>query len=565
MAKINSKILFLTTSPRTPEKMIPEISLLIKNFGGQKWCAETQREFMEVLRQEQFFNGKGEKDPAFSARDRINRGPKSLGFVQLSPTIAVTPAGEELIGAEGKAGLNEVFLRQLLKFQVPSPFHKPSAKAADFCVKPYLELLRLVRTLGTLKFDELQIFGMQLTDWRKFEDIVQKIDTFRVAKTQYKGNYSSFKRTYIVNELKDIYKERIAKGDIKTRESKKTSVNKFLATQAQNMRDYADAGFRYLQATGLVHVSHVGKSLSIVPDRIEDVDYLLKTISREPCLINDEAAYMAYLGSADTPKLLTDSKKALVEKLRRDFPHISFNGEMEAKELKALLANALEERKAETLRLQVEAIKDYRQYDDIQAAFRSICAKTLYDAPLMFEWNMWRAMTMLDGGDIKANLHFDDFGNPLSVAQGNMADIVCDYGDYMLIVEVTLASGQKQYEMEGEPVSRHLGAIKKYSGKPCYCLFVSPTINEACVAHFYVLHQMDIAYYGGKSSITPLPLHIFQKMLEDSFKADFTPTPSHVRSFFEHSAQLAAQSSNELEWYGKLQDSAVKWFCTSLT
>jgi hypothetical protein len=31
-------------------------------------------------------------------------------------------------------------------------------------------------------------------------------------------------------------------------------------------------------------------------------------------------------------------------------------------------------------------------------------------------------MTMLDGGEIKANLKFDDFGNPMLTAQGNMAD-----------------------------------------------------------------------------------------------------------------------------------------------
>ena len=37
MAKsIDSKVLFITTSPRTPEKMIPEIDLLSKNFEGKK-------------------------------------------------------------------------------------------------------------------------------------------------------------------------------------------------------------------------------------------------------------------------------------------------------------------------------------------------------------------------------------------------------------------------------------------------------------------------------------------------------------------------------------------------
>ncbi|MDD2288387.1 MAG: AlwI family type II restriction endonuclease, partial [Bacteroidales bacterium] len=168
-------------------------------------------------------------------------------------------------------------------------------------------------------------------------------------------------------------------------------------------------------------------------------------------------------------------------------------------------------------------------------------------------------MTMLDGGEIKANLNFDDFGNPLSTAQGNMADIVCDYIDFLVSVEVTTSSGQKQYDMEGEPVSRHLGKIKKESNKPCYCLFIAPTINEACIAHFYALHSLNISYYGGKSTIIPLPLNIFQKMLEDSYKANYIPTPYHVKKFFEYSNDLIKTCKNEIEWYDEIKRKALNW------
>jgi hypothetical protein len=41
------------------------------------------------------------------------------------------------------------------------------------------------------------------------------------------------------------------------------------------MRDYADACVRYLRATGLVNISHLGKSISIVPEKIQEVDYFL--------------------------------------------------------------------------------------------------------------------------------------------------------------------------------------------------------------------------------------------------------------------------------------------------
>lgn len=536
--------------------MIPEIELLVKHFTGKVWNTGTQQAFMDILREEQFFNGKGENDPALSARDRINRAPKSLGFVSLSPSISLTPAGYALLSHKRK---DEVFLRQMLKFQVPSPYHKPTAKAAFFRVKPYLELLRLVRTMGILRFDELQIFGMQLTDWHDFDKIVRKIELFRIAKTAQKGSYRTFKTSCLRNELTRIFEDRIASGETKTRESDDASLDKFLKTQSSNMRDYADACFRYLRATGLVNVSHVGKSLSIVPERTEDVDYILKTVDREPCFVDDEKSYAAYLGDAATPSLLTDDRQRLVAKLHAEFPETETRQDASVATLRNLLAELIEQRKTDTLCKQVRDIKDYKLYDEIQNTFRQIEKNELYDTPLMLEWNIWRAMTMLDGGEIKANLNFDDFGKPLSTAQGNVSDIVCDYGDYMLSVEVTMASGQKQYEMESEPVSRHLGKMKKTFGKPCYCLFVAPTINEACIAHFYALHNMSISYYGGKSVIIPLPLNIFQKMLEDSYKANYTPNPSQVRCFFEYSEELARKCGDETVWYERITEKALNW------
>lgn len=67
MANINSKVIFVTTSPRTPAKMIPEIDLLYQNFAGQEWNNDTQIAFMKLLKEENFFNGEGANDPAFSA------------------------------------------------------------------------------------------------------------------------------------------------------------------------------------------------------------------------------------------------------------------------------------------------------------------------------------------------------------------------------------------------------------------------------------------------------------------------------------------------------------------
>ncbi len=556
MARIDSKVIFVTTSPRTPAKMIPEIELLHTHFAGQQWNNETQRAFMELLKEENFFNGEGANDPAFSARDRINRAPKALGFVVLSPTIQLTPAGQELVNSRRK---DEIFLRQLLKFQVPSPFHKPTENSAEFWVKPYLELFRLVRQVGSLKFDELKMFGLQLVDYREFETIVEKINQFRIAKAQNEGNYKRFRAEYFDRELREIYSEDISSGNTRTRETNDASISKFLNTKASNMRDYADACVRYLRATGLVNISHLGKSISIVPEKIQEVDYFLENADREPCFVDNERQYVAYLGNPQTPTLLTDNRALLEQKIQAEFPQLQVPATATLVELKNLFADQLENRKERILTEQVAAIKDYRQFEEISTTFDQIIDNSLYDTPLMLEWNTWRAMTMLDGGNIKANLKFDDFGNPMSTAQGNMADIVCDYGDFGLTVEVTMQSGQRQYETEGEPVTRHLAKYKRETEKPAYCLFIAPNINDACKAHFYALHKMNIQYYGGTSTIVPLPLTVFIKMVQDSYNANYIPEPRHVQRFFERSNELANSTDNEVDWYNGITQEALNW------
>lgn len=559
MAKsIDSKVVFMTTSPRTPEKMIPEVDLLAKNFTGKKWNSETQTQFMQLLCEENFFHGSGNNDPAFSARDRINRAPKSLGFVVLSPTVQLTSAGKALISAKRK---EEVFLRQLLKFQIPSPYHNPSENAASFFVKPYLEILRLVYKLGTLKFDELMIFGLQITDYRKFDEVAAKIEKFRTERVTSAKKYKDFRQNCFYNELQEIYKSEINSGDISTRESATKTIKDFLGKKASNMRDYADACVRYLRATGLVSVSRIGKSLSIISEKKNDVEFILKNVNREPVFVDDEEKYIEYLGNPEIPQLLTDDKSALIEKLRSELPDEKIDENLSLLKLKEKLDDAILSKKQKILDKQVQEIKDYKQYDDIQTLFDQITDRKsgLSDVPLMLEWNTWRAMTMLDGGNIKANLKFDDFGVPMSTAQGNMADIVCDYGDFDLTVEVTMAGGQTQYEMEGEPVSRHLGKLKKESGKETFGLFIAPNINEACIAHFYMLHSMNISYYGGKSVIVPLPLEVFRKMVEDSFKADYMPNSEQVKMFFEYSRIAAANSSSEQDWYQKMTQKAMNW------
>ncbi|HBN00548.1 MAG TPA: AlwI family type II restriction endonuclease [Firmicutes bacterium] len=555
--RLNGKTLFFTTSPRSPLKMIPEISLLADNFSGKIWNKNTQTAFIELLAKDPNFEGEGfNGDLAFSARDRINRAPKSLGFINLNPNIQLTEVGKLFVLNKRK---EEILLRQLLKFQLPSPYHI-QGENNTFWVKPYLEILRLIKQLETITFDEMCIFAMQLTDFHKFDLIVNKILAFRNEKEHNAGNYKRFYRSIVIRELREIYAEEIANNRLETRESTDNTLQKFINTKRSNLRDYTDACFRYLRATGLVAISHKGRSISIMPDKIADVDYILSNIDRTPVFVENMVAYKNYLFNSCVPKLYTDNKDNLIDYILRHSEKTRNQVEcLDVEQLKDLRDDIIDENKNSIVQAQIKKLKSYSLYNEVIDTYNEIISDELYDIPLMLEWNTWRAMTMLDGGCITGNFKIDDAGQPLSTASGNVADIVCDYGEFGLTVEVTMQNGQRQYETEGEPVARHLAKYKKTANKEAFCLFIAPQINEACVAHFYTLTKTNISYYGGKSIIVPLPLEVFMKMVENSYSAKFVPTPEHIKGLFDFAKNSAEKSMDEKQWFNAVQEKALTW------
>ena len=149
------------------------------------------------------------------------------------------------------------------------------------------------------------------------------------------------------------------------------------------------------------------------------------------------------------------------------------------------------------------------------------------------------------------NFKIDDEGIPLYSAPGNTPDITCQYKNFEMIVEVTMSSGQKQYEMEGEPVARHLGNYKKTTDKDVYCLFIAPQLNRATIAHYYLLYRSNIDYYGGQAKIIPLSLNDFKVMLGNANKAKVKPNSATMKQFMEDIANIAMTTNNENEWQEK--------------
>jgi hypothetical protein len=48
-------------------------------------------------------------------------------------------------------------------------------------------------------------------------------------------------------------------------------------------------------------------------------------------------------------------------------------------------------------------------------------------------------------------------------------------------------------------------------------------------------------------------------MVDDSYKASYTPQPSQVKRFFERSNEIAETSTDEKVWYKGITNEALNW------
>jgi len=388
MAQITSKkTIFFVTSPRTPFKMIEEIRLLTNNYAGQKWDKRVQTSFAYDLSRADFFNGRINKHLDLAARDRITRAPKALGFVDLKPAIQLTKTGNLLLNSRRP---HEIFLRQLLKFQLPSPFHID--KENTFFVKPYLELLRLIYEIDRLSKDEIAIFFMQLIHINKYNAIKNKILSFRHKVKNIDHKKTSYKR--LVNEtykfeLSNLFDKEIAAGNISTRESETKTTLEFLNKKKRNFKDYADAAVRYLRITTLISIHPRTYATYISKDKIKEVEYILTNTPRKPKKVITQNQFKDYLFNPQLPELLVDNKDAIISLIHAYNPHLDIRSlkTKNLETLKDLRDNLIQEKTDKQVSQQTNQLQTYEEYYHIIETFDDITHKRAVDPSLIMEWN----------------------------------------------------------------------------------------------------------------------------------------------------------------------------------
>lgn len=532
MAK--SRAWFFPTSPRSPEVVLDDLKLMAR-LDGRPWGLQIQQDFAALWAEARGIDPAAFHDPGFTARDRMTRAPRLLGLThkpdrgQKGPFV-LTEAGHALLEAVDPT---LVFQRQIAKVQFSSPLHN-NRGFEDMRIRPLTAIVYLMNHLGQLTLDEIAMFVLTTIHYKLLNSTITAIQNYRGALTGYQPGRprAEFREEYIIREVDKVYDSDILAGELAIREGNRSNnlnVREFLKTKRRNLRDYADATMRYLVATGIFVRDIRAQALTFSVEGSADGQFLLDTFGLEPIDTDSETydSYVVdYLGSIAIPSIRRDNPEeqasdldSIANRLETLEPDMAIEVRerfsqakgSERLQLLRMAENTLSERmeveEADTLlNNRAASAEDILQQYEIISDWKS----EQVARPLAYEWNTWRAFVIInDALSVRGNFTRDIDGRPRTTAPAGTADILVEFESFILLVEVTLSKGARQYETEGEPIMRHLGRIQlqlKEAGdtRPVFALFIAESLNQAVIPFMRTQALMNVEMYGGFIRIVPI-------------------------------------------------------------
>ena len=413
--------------------------------------------------------------------------PPASGIPQseIGPIDMITPNGWRLIRADTVPAMQECFLRALAAHYIPSALERKF----DFAVFSPLRhtlaiMLELEKQTGEsrLNFVEMAIVVQLTSSDEPLADIVAQVLALRA------------RRLASLNKRKFDRQEREAAAALH-------------GYAAGTFNDYADTNLRYLKATGLVQSK--GRGLSLVPEKHVFVEKLIQDTGIPD---SDRSYFITLCNGAKLPTDNKDSALAVLDDLLRQLEKrgIPFDATGKPTDTPADIA---------IIRHQIEGILSERneeeyatrqavEWEEIAAYMELIITrkgkKTLSngedievpqaEAPAYFEWVLWRAFLAINSLANKPyearRFKIDQDFLPVGTAPGNGPDLIFEFHDFVIVVEVTLTDNSRQEAAEGEPVRRHVADLVSHygaqSGKPVYGLFIANRIDSNTAETFRI-------------------------------------------------------------------------------
>lgn len=402
---------------------------------------------------------------------------------EIGAPFTLTPNGRRLLAAQSVQGEQEVLLRSLAALRLPSPLEQDYNFASFSPLKHVIDILEKLEEIGAEPYisrlemssiviltngqDDLDSIGSEICDLRRLRAASNAKRKFDVQFIRGVAEYKGFKHG--------------------------------------TLYDYQDVSFRYLKATGLFQSR--GRGITFVPEKRKTA----RLLADIPETQLDAIEYLNRI--AQGLELPTDSlygaKEVLSDLLLiasdRAIAFDSSNYDLSSPDgvslarhdLEQLIFEAKEVQYAGDQVNQINEILAYLQMLDENRTTQQFGEDQLLipkeERPAYFEWLLWRVLLALDCLVVPPNkvrrFDIDQDFLPVGTAPGGGPDVIAEYSDSVLVVEVTLTENSRQEAAEGEPVRRHVADVLEQFeplGKTVYGLFIARRIDTNTAETFRI-------------------------------------------------------------------------------
>ena len=212
------------TTLREAARLKAGLKVLKERFNGKPWSYENQKKFLTLLQQEGIYeSGETKSSKQIEQHGRIwSSAFNELGFAtcykkgnKYAPGgVNITKAGEALLSDDYVE--EDVWLRQLLKVQLPNPLpQKSKNQYPGFHLLPFYATLKIIKECNGISKDEGFIVNT-LKTMKEADRAVKVIEKYREGLCRIRKKGKDATRKYIVQQQCNMAK-RLYKDEIKER------------------------------------------------------------------------------------------------------------------------------------------------------------------------------------------------------------------------------------------------------------------------------------------------------------------------------------------------------------
>ena len=475
-----------------------------------------------------------------------------LGFIyenlgklqsQVGPLDFITPNGHRLISAESAAAQQECYLRAIsgMWLDVSTSRYKMGGTFS-----PLRHVLRIMHTLESstqvsgISAVEFGLFVQTTSDDTDPEEVARMILSHRSGRSQAPN-----KRGF---DNAALHLVALEQGSV----------------QESTYRDYMDMNLRYLKSTGLFRA--YGRGIMFSDRKSVVIEGLMTSLEPPASMV----AFWTQL--TEGAPLPTDNQEEAVAAFERVSVELSRRGIPEALqvdhesvadlriarfELEERLSLDDEEKFSLQQRLDWEEIARFMELVQVRQSRTDLDDEVRVpsgEAPAYFEWTIWRAFLAINSLRNKPNearrFLVDQDMRPLGCAPGGGPDLIFEFDDFTLVVEVTLTASVRQEAAEGVPVRQHVHqeAVRR-PGRGVYGLFLAPTLVPSTLETFRTgtYFAPELEGLSAPVSIVPVKLKTFHDLFVAMFESG-NSSPMILITILKKCLDLAPNIKNPLAW-----------------